>query len=312
MVEVMTHEIQGGSGQLWPVQQGTLRGSPDADTLLIASRPEFYDLAAKVIAAQARRDAVIRLARPPYGLITFDNMAKPPGERLVTELHSWDEMHDAMVWTGMRGVESFFASRQTFTMAATLYKFKKMAQMFDSLDSAGSGAEQPSDAAETIMTGAFVTGLHVIVGGLQSTGQVAQAAMPYASGKQVADIVRRSYRVVTQPATTARDNLKHTLNAIDIAPKSKESRLQIGAFTRVNPDLLALDIQKSYTNVQYEKPFKDHVDKVLGKKIADMQARFPALGCPALRNMVIRQYWEWGADVAYRAGFWGAPEPAAN
>ena len=217
-------------------------------------------------------------------------------------------MHDAVVRTGIRDVESFLSARHSFALAGKLYKFRKMAALFTMLEPSHekvTGYEEPGDA---LLVGGHITGAHVMVGALQSTGEVAQAALPDASAAQVAWIVQNSSAVITQPAATARDTIHHTLNAIDSMPKATLEQLRLGGFTRVDPVLLGL-AQKGKSRVQYQKPFKDHVDIVLNQKISEFHSRFPVLGCPALRNMVIRQYWEWGAGAAYRAGLWGAPEP---
>lgn len=306
----MTQETNGDIGPERMALHGTLGGSPDADLLLAACRPEFYTLASHLIAAQAQRDASIHLTRPPYGLIAYETEAEQPGDRIVTELHSWQAMRDAVVWTGVRGVESFLAARHSFALAGKLYRFKKMAAMFDVLEASHKKVTGYSEPGEALLVGGHITGAEVMVGAQQSIGEVVQAALPQAPAVFVARIVQNSAAVVTQPAATARGTIYHVLNAIDAVPKATGEQLELGEFTRVDPALLEY-IGTGKPRVRYQKPFKDHIDPVLGKKISQLDGRFPVLGCPALRNMVIKQYWERTTDIAYRAGLWGRPEPAS-
>ena|GEM_PF-2088868 len=304
IVVIMTHETSGNAGPEQSRYGAIQGGSPDANVLLEASRPKFYELASTVITAQAQHDMLIRTTRPPYGLITYDTTVKKPHEHVIEELHSWDELHEAMLWTGIRGIEAFLGRRHTIAMEATLYKFRKMTQMFDALATPAGGI-RGYESVEALLVGGYVTGTDVIIGGLQSTGETVQAALPDLSAQQVARITKNSSTVAAQPANTPFDHIQHTLNAIDIAPKATPEQLRLGRFSRVDPKLLTLN--ESEQRVRYTKQFKEHVDRVLGVKITDMPSRFPTLGCPALRNMVIKQYWQWGAEVAYRAGLWGVP-----
>ncbi len=304
----MAAETEGNNRAEAPPQYGAFTpGSPDAIVLLTAMRPAFYELAAEVIDAQSQRIFQQRDLRPPLGLIACEMKKDESTDRVVEELHSWEDMKEAFVWTGIRGIATFMRSRHTLSMARRLYRFEKTTRIFRALSRTPEGQPvQEYESAEMLLTGGHVTGASMIVGGLQSVGDVVSESGP-ASAEKIRDIAAKSHTLVTQPANIARDTFPHVLNAIDIAPKTTLEQLRQSSFTRIDPQLLITSEVRGETHAQYELPFKDHRDIVLQQRIADLQSQFPVIGCPALRNMVIRNYWGWGVDIAYRAGLWGQP-----